>query len=155
MGDYDLSRKLVDTAMLICKDTESHTFAHLCNTQGSNYYGLNRVVDCRRTWEMALQICETLNAEPGQGYTAISLHNIGNLESATGHYEKALEYYRRSVEIGLKIGDKAALLLGMTYLGIGCCHAHYKNFSEARRFFGQAEQLFVRTLGADKYFMAK
>lgn len=155
MSDYDLSRKVIDIAKIICEDKESHTMSHLCNTQGGNYYDLNRVLDCRRNWEIALRIREKLRAEPDLGDIAISLHNMGNLEAAMGHYDEALAYYKRAVDIRLAIGDRAALLLGTTYLGIGRCHAYYKNFAEARRFYGQAEQLFVRTVGADKYFMAK
>jgi tetratricopeptide (TPR) repeat protein len=155
MSDYDLGRKVIDVAKGICEDKESHVFSHLCNTQGCNYYDLNKVVDCRRNWEMALRIREKLQAEPDHGDIAISLHNMGNLEAATGHYEEASAFYQRSVNIRLAIGDRAALQLGTTYLGIGRCHAADKNFSEARRYFGQAEQLFVRTVGADKYFMAK
>jgi tetratricopeptide (TPR) repeat protein len=78
-----------------------------------------------------------------------------SLEAATGHYEEALLYYNRAVEIRLAIGDRAAIQLGTTYLGIGRCQAYYKKYNEARRMFAQAEQLFVRTVGADKYFMAK
>jgi tetratricopeptide (TPR) repeat protein len=155
ISDYTLSRKVIEIAKLTCENKESHTFSHLCNTQGANYYDLNRVVDCRRDWELALLIREKLKAEPLMGDIAIALHNMGNLEAATGHYEEALTFYQRAVEIRLAIGDRAALQLGTTYLGIGRCHAHYRNYSEARRYYGQAEQLFVRTVGADKYFMAK
>jgi tetratricopeptide (TPR) repeat protein len=155
MSDYDLGHKVINVAKGICEDKESHVFSHLCNTQGCNYYDLNKVVDCRRNWEMALRIREKLQAEPDHGDIAISLHNMGNLEAATGHYEEALAFYQRAVNIRLAIGDRAALQLGTTYLGIGRCHAADKNFAEARRYFGQAEQLFVRTVGADKYFMAK
>jgi tetratricopeptide (TPR) repeat protein len=104
---------------------------------------------------MALRIREELNAELDQGDIAISLHNMGNLEAATGHYDEALAYYMRCVKIRLRIGDVAALQLGTTYLGIGRCHAYYKNYLEARRFFGQAERLFEGTIGLDKYFIAK
>jgi tetratricopeptide (TPR) repeat protein len=155
MSDYDLSRKVIDIAKSICEDKESHRFSRLCNIQGRNYYDLNRVVDCRRNWEMALHIREKVKVEPDQGDIAISLHNMGDLEAATGRYDEALEYYKRAVNIRLTIGDGAALLLGKTYLGIGLCHACSKNYSEARRFFGQAEQLFVRTVGGFKYVMAK
>jgi len=155
MSEYDLSRKVIDVAKSVCENKESHIYSLLCNTQGSNYYDLNKVVDCRRNYEMALRIREKLKAESDFGDIAISLHNMGNLEAATGHYEEALDYYQRAVDIRLAIGDRAALQLGTTYLGIGRCHAAYKNFAEARRYFGQAEQLFVRTVGANKYFMAK
>jgi len=154
MSDYDLSRKVIDVAKLICEDKESHLFSRLCNTQGANYLDINRVVDCRRNWEMTLRIRENLKAEPDQGDIAISLHNMGDLEATTGHYEEALEFYQRAVNIRLAIGDRTAPQLGMTYLGIGRCHANYKNFSEARRFFGQAEQLFKRKVGADNFIMA-
>lgn len=155
MSDYDLSRKVINIAKSICEDKESHRYSCLCNIQGRNYYDLNRVVDCRRNWEMALHIREKLKVEPDQGDIAFSLHNMGDLEAATGRYDEALEYYKRVVNIRLTIGDRVALLLGTTYLGIGRCYACTKNYSEARQFFGQAELLFVRAVGEFKYVTAQ
>jgi tetratricopeptide (TPR) repeat protein len=154
-SDYEQSRTIINVAKQACENRDSHLFSHLCNIQGSNYYELNRVRDCRRNWDAALAIRQKLKAEHEFGDIAISLHNMGNLEAGTGHYDEALDYYMRAIEIRLSIGDRAALQLGTTYLGIGHCHAYYRNYSEARRFFGQAEQLFVRTVGADRYLMAK
>jgi hypothetical protein len=79
MSDYDVGRKIVDLAKVCEENKESHLFAHLCNTQGCNYYDLNRMADCRRNWELALQIRERLQVEPKKGDIAISLHNMGNL----------------------------------------------------------------------------
>jgi hypothetical protein len=79
MSDYDLSKKVLILAKSCEVNKESGLFALLCNTQGCNYYDLNRTVDCRRNWEMALKIREHLQLEPKKGDIAISLHNMGNL----------------------------------------------------------------------------
>jgi hypothetical protein len=79
MSDYDLGKNVIDLAKICEVDKESRLFALLCNTQGCNYYDLNRMVDCRRNWEMTLQIRERLQSEAKKGDIAISLHNMGNL----------------------------------------------------------------------------
>lgn len=160
MGDYTLGVEIVNIGKAVCEDKSSPAFARLCSTQGANFYELNRAGDCRIDWEHAYALRERFAVEAGpndsyaQADFAISMHNLGNMEHAAGNYDQALQYFGRAVEIRLKIGDAVALHLATTYLGIGRCYAEQKKFDDSVKMYGQAEQLFVRTLGAQKHFMA-
>lgn len=113
------------------------------------------MANCRRDWETALRIRESLQEDETKNDVAIMLNNLGNLETATGHYEEALLYFDRCVTIRKAQGDEVAPQLGTTYLNIGRCHSLNKKFREARMMFGQAEQLFLRTPASDPHFMAR
>lgn len=159
IGDYILAVDIVDIAKSVCEDKSSAEFARLCNAQGASFYELNRAADCRSDWEYAFALRQKfLQATPTDiaiiADVGISLHNLGNMEHSAGNYDRALSYYGQAVEIRLRIGDAVAFHITLTYLGIGRCFAAQKKFDEAMRMYAQAEQLFVRTLGAQKYFMA-
>jgi tetratricopeptide (TPR) repeat protein len=155
MSDYDLGNEVIDIAKSACSDKESHTYSRLCNTHGSNLSELNKTEETRLNFMRALGIRETLKVELYQGDRAVAYLNMGNIETATQHYDKALDYYQRAVEIYPTLGDVAAWKLGLVYMGIGRCHAAQLRYQDARRLYGQAEQLFVRTKGSDKHFMAQ
>ena len=80
---------------------------------------------------------------------------MGNLETSAGDYDKAMEYFNRAVEIRLAQGEMAANQLALLYLCIGRVHTQRKDFEKALKMFSQAENLFVRTLGAEKHYMAQ
>jgi tetratricopeptide (TPR) repeat protein len=86
---------------------------------------------------------------------AASTHNMGNLEAATGDFEKAMGYFKRAVEIRLAQGETAANQLALLYLCIGRVHTQLEDFDKALKMFSQAESLFVRQLGAEKHYMAQ
>jgi tetratricopeptide (TPR) repeat protein len=160
MGDYALGVSIVRLGKSICKNETSAQFARLCSTQGANYYELNRAADCRTNWELALRLRQEASADfsksdiHARADLAISFHNLGNMEGAAGNHEKALEYFGRAVGYRIHMGDTAAIHLATTYLGIGRCYVAQKKFEDARKMYGQAEQLFIRVLGAQKHFMA-
>jgi tetratricopeptide (TPR) repeat protein len=80
---------------------------------------------------------------------------MGNLEAATGDYDKAMEYFDRAVKIRLAQGETAANQLALLYLYIGRVHTQRGDYDKALMMFSQAENLFVRTLGAEKHHMAQ
>ncbi len=80
---------------------------------------------------------------------------MGNLESAAGDYENAMEYFNRAVKIRLAQGDTAANQLALLYLCIGRVDSLKGDFDKASRNFARSEALFVRTLGAEKHYMAQ
>ena len=58
VSDYDMCLRLTETAAVACLDTESLQYAALCMTAGSAYYELNQVSECRKKWELSMQIRE-------------------------------------------------------------------------------------------------
>lgn len=80
---------------------------------------------------------------------------MGNLETAAGDYDKAMEYFDRAVKIRLAQGDTAANQLALLYLCMGRVDSLRKDYDRALKMFGRAENLFVRTLGAEKHYMAQ
>lgn len=53
MSDYDVCLRIVETGRLACgNDTESLQYATLCNVAGAAYYELNKLVDCRKNFEI-------------------------------------------------------------------------------------------------------
>ncbi len=155
MSDYDLGNELIMIAKSACQDKDSHLYLRLCNTHGSNYSELNMTNDMRKEFMQALEIREKLQDELYHGDIAIAYLNMGNAETATRHYDEAMEFYQRAMDIYPSTGDTAAWKLALVYMGMGRCHAARAQFQDARMRYGQAEQLFVRTKGSDKHFMAQ
>ena len=60
ISDYDVCLRIIETASSATEDQNSLQMAHLCNTAASCYYELNRIGDCRKNWEIALNIREIL-----------------------------------------------------------------------------------------------
>lgn len=80
---------------------------------------------------------------------------MGNLETAAGDYDKAMEYFDRAVNIRIAQGDTAANQLALLYLCIGRVDSLRKEYDKAAKRFSTAENLFVRTLGAERHYMAQ
>jgi len=80
---------------------------------------------------------------------------MGNLESACGNLEEAMDYFNRAVTLRLAAGDAAASLLATTYICIARVHFLKDEYAEAYKITAQSEALFVRTAGADNHFLAK
>lgn len=152
MSDYDLGNEIIEIAKSACVDKESYVYSLLCNTHGCNFSELNKMSKSRQNFDMALMLREKTEGEESQVYV---WHNLANLEAAAQNYEEALSYYRKAVQVYPRLGDSASWKLGLGYLGMGRCYMGLKNFAETRKLNGQAEQLFIRTLGADKHPMAQ
>jgi hypothetical protein len=56
IGDYEVCGRVIETAIGACEDKTSMLYARLVDTAGSRYYDLNRLSDCRTSWETTLQI---------------------------------------------------------------------------------------------------
>jgi tetratricopeptide (TPR) repeat protein len=159
-GDYNLSIEIIDIVQSVCTGKTSVFFAELCNTHGAVFYELNRTADCRANWKQSYTLRKHFAAEaaPDDVHAmedfGFSMHNWGNLEYSAGRYEQVLQHYCGAVDIRLKIGNGADVYLPMAYLGIGSCFAGQKRFDGALQIYGQAQKLFLRTLGPQKYFMS-
>lgn len=82
-------------------------------------------------------------------------HNLGNLELAQGNPEDAIERFNRATQIWVDAGDAQASRLAVTYLCVGRVRMHQGNLAEAMELTAWSEDLFTRTIGKDKGFMAK
>jgi tetratricopeptide (TPR) repeat protein len=114
---------------------------------------MNRLQDCRRDYEIALAIQEN-EADHDDARVAFMLHNMGNLETGSGRYEEALEYYNKAIKIRQQQGDRSAGQLALTYLCVGRLFYFRGMYEEASKYLASSEALFVRTSGADTHFMA-
>jgi tetratricopeptide (TPR) repeat protein len=114
---------------------------------------MNRLQDCRRDYEIALAIQEN---EPDHDDVKVAymLHNMGNLETGSGRYEEALDYYYKAIKIRNAQGDLAAGQLALTYLSVGRLYYFRGMYEEASKYLASSEVLFVRSSGADTHFMA-
>jgi tetratricopeptide (TPR) repeat protein len=86
---------------------------------------------------------------------AVSSQNMGNLETAAGNYERAMDFFNRAVDIWIAQGDEGANQLALIYLCIGRVDSLRKDYDKAARRFSTAENLFVRTLGSERHIMAQ
>lgn len=114
---------------------------------------MNKLQECRRDYEIALAIQENEDAHDDVK-VAFMLHNMGNLETGSGRYKEAIEYFAKAVTIRSAQGDFAAGQLALTYLCMGRLYSFQRKYDEAMRSLANAEALFVRTCGAETHFMA-
>jgi tetratricopeptide (TPR) repeat protein len=114
---------------------------------------MNRLQECRRDYEIALAIQENED-DHDDVKVAYMLHNMGNLETGSGRYEEAMDYFSKAVAIRSAQGDRAAGQLALTYLCMGRLWYFREIYDEAMKYLASSEALFVRTSGADTHFMA-
>jgi hypothetical protein len=86
---------------------------------------------------------------------AAIFNNFGNLELATGNPKWATDNFNKAMQIWVEGGDATAIQLAITHLCMGRVHTLRRNISDALKSTSLAETLFLRTMGADKGFMAK
>ena len=60
------------------------------------------IMKAQDKFEQALRIFQRINSEKG---TAYSWNQMGLINSSQGQYQKALEYYEKSLAIHRKVGD--------------------------------------------------
>jgi len=123
------------------------------NLSGSLSYDLNRLSDCRNAWDITLRI-RTEKLPHDDPVVASIYHNMGNLETARGNLQDSRNYFDKAISIWADGGDASASTLAFTYLCVGRMHMLQGNLTEAMNLTQLSEALFVRTMGADKGFMA-
>jgi len=128
-------------------------YAHLMNTKGSTYYELNKCKQSREAHEIAGALRENLLGKEHAEY-AISRSNLGNVESAQGRYDEALELLRESAGIRERIGDEAAVLLALNYLQIGRVHFLQGDLDEAYKEYQKCEGVLMKKAGRNSWFLA-
>ncbi|KAG4441573.1 hypothetical protein IFR05_002958 [Cadophora sp. M221] len=153
VADYDVCNRVVETATAACDNKKSLLYADIRNTAGGRFYDLNELARCRRAWEDTLKIRKELLDHDHPQMAAI-YNNFGNLELSTGNPKWAKENFDRAMQIWVAGGDSTAIQLALTHLCVGRLHTLKRNIDEAWRETNLAETLFLRTMGADKGFMA-
>ena len=56
LGDYDVSGRVLETAISAYDDKDSLLYADLRSISGSRFYDLNLLSDCRKAWDEVLRI---------------------------------------------------------------------------------------------------
>lgn len=151
ISDYQVCFRVIETAASACQDKNSLIYADLRNTAGSCYYELNRLGDCRKAWEETYRIRQRHLAHDNKLIGAV-IHNLGNLETATGNLAESMECFEKAQLISTSTNSSSASLATI-YLGIARVYYLQYDFEKARRTVAQAELLIVRQIGADKGFM--
>jgi tetratricopeptide (TPR) repeat protein len=80
---------------------------------------------------------------------------LGNLESAAGNLDEAIEYFKKAITIRLEAGDPGAGLLANSFLCLARAYFLRGEYNEAFNFLAQSEALFFRIAGADSHSMAQ
>jgi tetratricopeptide (TPR) repeat protein len=124
--------------------------AHLRNTAASAWFDLNELKSSREGFEIARRIREE-KLDSNDKEVAVSLANLGNLETAEEHFDEARDLLQRAAAIREKIGDPAATMLALTYLQIGRVDSLTKDYSAALKNLQKSEALFNRQTGSRDY----
>ena len=153
VADYEECLNLIGIARAAAENRRSLPFAHLVNTEGVTYFELNMLRESRKALEQCLEIREAALPE-GHPEIANVLANLGNVETAEGNYEQALEYLEKAAAIREDIGDSAAVLLSLNYIQIGRVNALQEDPTKAYRMYQKAEGVMNKRSGANKFFAA-
>jgi len=90
-----------------------------------------------------------LRLSPSSSFIASDLHNIGLVHYKKGDYEKALDYYGRSLAIREEIGDKHGM--GTSLKNIGSVHSDKGDYGRALDYYGRS--LAINEAIGDKHGM--
>jgi tetratricopeptide (TPR) repeat protein len=153
IADYDECLNIIRTARAACEDPTSLDFAHLLNTEGTTYFEQNKLRLSRDACEAARRIREEkLNSDSAE--MAIVLGNLGNIESAQGNLEEALELLTQAARIRERIGDEAAVMLALNYLQIGRVYFLKGEYTRAYIEYQRCEGVFLKKAGRNGWFLA-
>lgn len=80
--------------------------------------------------------------------------NLGNVESAQGNLEEALELLTQAARIRENIGDDAAVMLALNYLQIGRVYFLKGEYTRAYIEYQRCEGVFLKKAGRNGWFLA-
>ncbi|KAI1349894.1 P-loop containing nucleoside triphosphate hydrolase protein [Xylaria sp. FL0043] len=158
MADHRTALHMLEIAQDACAEKRSELYAHLLNTIGCCSFELNDLQRCRQTWEEALAIRQfwaKKNVLGAEEELANQLNNFGNLESAEGMYESALDFFEQARKIRVKLGADAIVPLAVTYMTTGRAYFLKGMYPEAMNNYEKAEEIFLRIFGPKGHFMAQ
>jgi hypothetical protein len=72
LGDYDVSGRVLETAISACEDKNSLLYAELRSTAGSHFFDLNQLRQSQSAWNDSLRIRKRIlpDTSPGGKYPA-------------------------------------------------------------------------------------
>jgi tetratricopeptide (TPR) repeat protein len=78
LGDYDVSGRVIETALSAYEDKTSLLYALLVDTAGSRFFDLNRLSECRTAWETVLRIRKDIlsHDDPYSKYAKLTLYDM-------------------------------------------------------------------------------
>jgi serine phosphatase RsbU (regulator of sigma subunit) len=108
---------------------DSFDIANLCARIGGAYNGLN-VHDSALVYnERSLRYFTLIHHKRGIG---ICYNNLANVYTSKKNYPKAIEYYKKGIELRKELGDDYALMILYSNLGLACYdNDNYKEALEA------------------------
>lgn len=154
ISDYTSSSKVVGIALNACEDDDTLLYAHLQNTAGACYMEENDLPRSREHMENVLEIRQRL-LKASDPEVAISFANLGNVESAEGNYDKALDLFQRAARIYTELGDSQVLFLALSWIQIGRVYFLQGLLDDAYKEFMRSENLLLRTGGPNKHYLAQ
>jgi tetratricopeptide (TPR) repeat protein len=153
VGEHEEAKRLLAIAFELCTDHDSLLYAHFCNTAGVIAFELNHLQESRQSMEEALRIRRE-KLQPDDEELANSINNMGNIESAEGNIDRALELFTEAEDIRSKLGEEVAISLAVTYLTRGRALYLKKEFEEAQENYTQAETIAIRFAGRNSITVA-
>jgi len=139
-GDPELALLQLDTAEIIFQSLPiNNEIIKALLVKGRIF---RRVGDNERAKENYLKALDLCSSNDLDGESKI-LNNLGNIEHVTGNFDKAVEYYVRSLELKRKAGDKRGMAAG--YFNIGAIKSDMKQLDAARDDFLKAIELAKET----------
>lgn len=154
LGRHGDALELLDIAYESVPDKESALYAYLCNSAAVTYFELNDLKPCLEFNEKGLQIREIILA-PDDLDLLSSYHNLGNLASAQGRYDDALEYFAKTENVPVQAGPEAVESLGLTHMMTGRVFFLRKQYTEALERYDMAEENFKLSPGPSSQLMAQ
>ena len=153
-GRLDDAQKLLEIAYETVPDKESALYAHLLNSAAVIYFEQNELKFCQERNDESLRIREKVLA-PDHLDLMTSYHNFGNLTSAQGHCDKALEYFAKTEPIRVEAGEEAIVSIGMIHMMTGRVHFLRKDYAAALDRYDMAEEIFKINPGSSSQLMAQ
>ena len=153
IADYEEALNLVEIARFAAPDKDSLVYANLLNTAGVTYYEMNKLRRAREVLEQCYAL-RSRNLPEEDAEIANVLSNLGNLDTAEGNLEKALEWFEKSAVIRIAIGDEAALLLAQNYLQIGRVLFLQEDYTKSYSMYQKCEGVLNKKAGRNKLFTA-
>ena len=75
--------------------------------------------------------------------------NMANVYNSQGHYERALEYYQKSLDIEIAVVGHDHASVAMSYGNMGYVYRSLGKAEEAREMFTKTYSIFLKVLGPD------